>query len=113
MMQKTLLQSFVALTSILTFTQAVPEPHTGRSAKWSSWKKSPQAIYFLTNDASNAVAAVPIGSDGLLSMGTITPTGGSGSNVIVAATGEPAGPDALDGQQCLTVSGNVRIHVDD
>jgi hypothetical protein len=109
MMQTTLLQGFVAFTSILTLAQAIPEPHSKISAKWPHMmSKGPKAIYMLSNDASNAVVAVPIGADGLLSMGTLTPTGGAGSNVIDGSTNTPAGPDALDGQSCLTIADNVR-----
>jgi hypothetical protein len=65
-----------------------------------------KAIYFLTNEAENAVVALPIGSDGMLSKGTIIPTGGAGSNSITA-TGQPAAPDALVGQSALTIVGTV------
>ena len=66
-----------------------------------------KAIYFLTNDAENAVVALAIGSDGLLSKGTTTKTGGAGSNSISGATGQKAAPDALVGQSALTVVGQV------
>lgn len=64
-----------------------------------------KAIYFLTNDAENAVVAVPIGANGMLSKGTVTKTGGAGS-ISVDAKGEPATPDALVAQSSLTVVGN-------
>ncbi|KAF2846865.1 hypothetical protein T440DRAFT_404848 [Plenodomus tracheiphilus IPT5] len=63
-----------------------------------------KAIYFLTNDASNAVVALPIAGDGKLSKGTVTPLGGAGSNSL-DATGAKAAPDALVGQSALTVVG--------
>ena len=71
--------------------------------------KPGKAIYTLSNEQQNSVIALPIGSNGLLSQGTSTPTGGAGSNVIVASgnTTGPAGPDALNSQSCLTVVGNV------
>lgn len=65
-----------------------------------------KAIYFMTNDAKNAVVAVPIGADGMLSKGTVMKTGGAGS-IAVDAKGKPATPDALVGQSALTVVGNV------
>ena len=65
-----------------------------------------KAIYFLTNDAENAVVAVPIGADGMLSKGTVMKTGGAGS-IAVDDKGKPATPDALVGQSALTVVGNV------
>ncbi|KAE8841911.1 hypothetical protein PTNB73_06280 [Pyrenophora teres f. teres] len=64
-----------------------------------------KAIYFMTNDAENAVVTVPIGADGMLSKGTVMKTGGAGS-IAVDAKGKPATPDALVGQSALTVVGN-------
>ena len=69
--------------------------------------KHAKAIYFLTNDAVNAVVALPITSDGTLSKGTITATGGNGSNAVGGKAMEPLTPDALVGQSALTISGNV------
>ncbi|KAH7355558.1 hypothetical protein BKA66DRAFT_503068 [Pyrenochaeta sp. MPI-SDFR-AT-0127] len=64
-----------------------------------------KAIYFLTNDAENAVIALPIGNNGMLSKGTITSTRGAGSNSIDSTTTQKAAPDALVGQSALTVVG--------
>ncbi|RYO68881.1 hypothetical protein AA0116_g1068 [Alternaria tenuissima] len=64
-----------------------------------------RAIYMLTNDADNAVVALPIGADGMLSKGKVMKTGGAGS-VAVDAEGKPATPDALVGQSALTIAGN-------
>ncbi|RAR12456.1 hypothetical protein DDE82_000167 [Stemphylium lycopersici] len=64
-----------------------------------------KAIYFLTNEADNAVVALPIGADGMLSTGKMAKTGGAGS-VAVGEDGKPAAPDALVGQSALTVVGN-------
>ncbi|KAI4713760.1 hypothetical protein J4E89_001207 [Alternaria sp. Ai002NY15] len=64
-----------------------------------------KAIYMLTNDAENAVVALPIGADGMLSQGKVMKTGGAGS-IAVDADGKPATPDALVGQSALTVVGN-------
>ncbi|KEF54629.1 uncharacterized protein A1O9_09071 [Exophiala aquamarina CBS 119918] len=63
------------------------------------------AIFFLTNDQTNAVVAIPIGADGKLSGGTVTGTGGAGSNSINGNTNEPASPDPLIGQSAIVVAG--------
>ncbi|KAF2462826.1 uncharacterized protein BDR25DRAFT_386055 [Lindgomyces ingoldianus] len=63
------------------------------------------AVYFITNNAQNAVVALPINSDGTLGDASVTATGGAGSNSIDGATKQPAVPDALVGQSALTVSG--------
>lgn len=65
-----------------------------------------KAIYFMTNEDTNAVVALSIGKDGKLSKGSVTETGGEGS-VAVDAAGEPATPDALVGQSAITISGKV------
>ncbi|KAF2834343.1 hypothetical protein M501DRAFT_1027339 [Patellaria atrata CBS 101060] len=62
------------------------------------------AIYLITNDVQNAVVALPIGRDGTLSQGTITPTGGAGS-VALNAMNQPATPDALVSQSALAIAG--------
>jgi len=64
-------------------------------------------VYFMTNDAENAIVALPIGKDGMLSKGMVTKTGGAGSISIDGATMQPALTDALIGQSSLTVAGNV------
>ncbi|KAH8640751.1 hypothetical protein IG631_03692 [Alternaria alternata] len=69
-----------------------------------------RAIYMLTNDAENAVVALPIGADGMLSKGKVMKTGGAGS-VAVDAEGKPATPDALVGQSALTIAGNVGFSI--
>ncbi|KAF1974468.1 hypothetical protein BU23DRAFT_94026 [Bimuria novae-zelandiae CBS 107.79] len=82
-------------------------PHHG--PKGSGWNRRPtvgKAVYFITNEAENAVVALPIGRDGKLSAGTSTKTGGSGGIQISAMTGQPALSDALVSQSSLTVVGN-------
>jgi hypothetical protein len=66
------------------------------------------AIYMLTNEASNAVVAVPIGQDGLLNgaAATSTATGGAGANAVDASDGKPAAPDGLFSQQAVTIAGS-------
>ncbi|KAJ9268264.1 hypothetical protein DTO212C5_5592 [Paecilomyces variotii] len=70
-----------------------------------------KAIYFITNDANNAVAAVPIGNDGTLSGGTVTETCGKGANSIDGATNKPAAPDALLSQSAVSVAGQYLFAV--
>ena len=65
-----------------------------------------RAIYLLTNEKANAVVAVPIGRDGLLSGGSVTSTGGGGANGLNAKM-QPAAPDPLFSQSSLTVAGDV------
>ncbi|KAI1869556.1 hypothetical protein JX265_006646 [Neoarthrinium moseri] len=74
--------------------------------KSNSSQSPANALYFLTNEAQNAVAALKINSDGTLSAGSCTGTGGAGSNGIDGSTGQPAVPDALFSQSALTVAGN-------
>lgn len=69
--------------------------------------RAQNAIYFMTNEANNAIVAIPIGNDGMLSGGSMTATGGAGSNSIDGTTNEPAIPDPLIGQAALTVAGQV------
>ena len=74
---------------------------------WSIWRPSGNVLYITTNNAANAIAAIPIGRDGTLSAGQLTYTGGSGANFVEMATGAIARPDALDSQSSLTMAGNV------
>ena len=69
--------------------------------------QSNNAIFFLTNDQMNSVVAIPIGDGGMLSGGSVTATGGAGSNSIDGATNKAAAPDPLIGQSALTVAGQV------
>ncbi|KFX92946.1 hypothetical protein V490_05067 [Pseudogymnoascus sp. VKM F-3557] len=71
----------------------------------------PKAIYFLTNEAKNAVVALPVECDGTLSHGSVTGTGGKGANSIDQDTKLPAAPDALSSQSALTVSGQYLFAV--
>lgn len=66
-----------------------------------------KAAYLITNDVENAVAAMYINSDGKLSKGTVTSTGGNGSNVLVPGGTAKQAPDALVAQSSLTIAGNV------
>jgi hypothetical protein len=66
-----------------------------------------KAIYFMTNQATNSVIAIPVSANGTLSGGTSIGTRGAGSNLIDTATNEPAAPDALASQGSVKVEGNV------
>ncbi|KAI1385484.1 uncharacterized protein F4822DRAFT_345507 [Hypoxylon trugodes] len=68
-------------------------------------KSTGKVLYFITNDAVNSVVALPINSDGTLSAGTLTASGGNGSSSIDGTTQQPAGPDALASQSALTIAG--------
>jgi hypothetical protein len=99
------LLSFTALAST-----GAAAPHRKNSpGQQQNAAKTGKAVYFITNGAENAVVALPIGKDGMLSKGTTTKTGGAGSIAINGATNEPGVPDALVGQSSLTVVGNVSI----
>jgi hypothetical protein len=78
------------------------------SAKHPVRRSAPgKAAYLITNDAENAVAAMYINGDRTLSKGTVTPTGGNGSNVLVPGGTAKQAPDALVAQLSLTIAGNV------
>ncbi|RYP17823.1 hypothetical protein DL765_004307 [Monosporascus sp. GIB2] len=66
-----------------------------------------KAVYLLTNDAENAIVALPINADGTLSKGSSTKSGGKGATSIDGATGELAATDALISQGSLTIAGQV------
>ncbi|KAK1561606.1 uncharacterized protein LY79DRAFT_574047 [Colletotrichum navitas] len=83
-----------------------PNAITATPVKCKNAQKVGKAIYTITNDASNAVVAVPISPNGLLSGGTSVKTGGAGSNFFDGANNGPAAPDALASQSALTVAGN-------
>ncbi|KAF4546157.1 3-carboxymuconate cyclase protein [Lasiodiplodia theobromae] len=102
-------QSSLLLSSLWLFTLAAsaPAPHCGAECQVAA--RSPtvgKAVYFLTNDAQNAVVALPIAADGTLSDGTVTATNGAGSNAIDGTTNKTSAPDALVGQSSLTIAGN-------
>jgi hypothetical protein len=67
----------------------------------------PKAIYFLSNLEENSVISLSVGSDGTLSEGSTTSTGGMGARGINGMTNQPSGPDALFSQSSVSVVGNV------
>ncbi|KAI1610839.1 hypothetical protein EDD36DRAFT_304840 [Exophiala viscosa] len=97
-----IIYALLASLAIISNVSAAPS-HSRSKTKWTN--NSPKAVYLITNDQQNAVAALPIAADGTLSAGTITLTGGAGSNAIDGATEQPATPDALIGQSALTIAG--------
>lgn len=66
-----------------------------------------KAIYFMTNEAQNAVVALPIKDDGSLAAGKSIKTGGAGAVMIEAASGKPQLPDGTASQSALTRVGNA------
>jgi hypothetical protein len=69
-----------------------------------------KALYFITNEPENAVTALQVGANGLLTgLSEMTPAGGAGASAVDGSTNQPAGPDALVSQSALTVAGNVRM----
>jgi hypothetical protein len=86
---------------------ATAAPHACQQQQQQKEVTVGKAVYFMTNDAENAIVALPIGKDGTLSKGMVTKTGGAGSVSIDGASMQPALTDALIGQSSLTVVGNV------
>lgn len=82
---------------------ALPLDARGESGKAPHGSK---AIYFLTNEDSNSVVAIPISVNGTLSGGATIATGGKGGSTV-KATGGVNGPDALGSQSALTVVDDV------
>ena len=80
---------------------------TGAANTTAAGTADAKAIYFMTNQATNSIVAIPVGSDGILSGGTSIGTGGAGSNLIDTMTNGPAAPDALASQGSVKVSGNA------
>ena len=67
-----------------------------------------RAVYFMTNTASNSIVALNVAADGTIAdIGSITPTGGSGGNLVNPMTFAPDGPDALGSQGSVQVVENV------
>ncbi|KIX02061.1 uncharacterized protein Z518_08000 [Rhinocladiella mackenziei CBS 650.93] len=105
-MLATLSQSILLVASFSLAAFAAPAAHRGKPSGPPGHTTGPKAIYFIANDPVNSVVALPVASDGTLSMGTLTPTEGTGSNSINGDTNEPAAPDALISQSSLTIAGN-------
>ena len=110
----------LSMWSLPSWTQAVLISATFANAlPWAPWHPpggpyggsapAAKAVYVMTNDVTaNAIVAMSVGPDGKLSGGSITPTGGKGSN-LVHADGTIAFPDSLSGQDSVVSAGNVRL----
>lgn len=95
------------LASLVSSVFSFPD-YKSYSAKHAVRRSTPgKAAYLVTNDAENGIAAMHIDPNGMLSKGTVTPTGGSGSNVLVPGGTAKQAPDALVAQSSLTIAGNV------
>lgn len=88
--------------------QRTADTQDQKNADPEGCKPTGKAVYLITNDAQNSVVALPISADGTLEKGTITPSGGKGSNSLDAQK-QPAAPDALVSQSALTIAGNVSL----
>ena len=66
-----------------------------------------KAIYFLTNNAENAVISASIEEDGTLQGGSVTWTGGKGHSAFDMMKNVTSGPDALLSQAALSIAGKV------
>jgi hypothetical protein len=69
-------------------------------------RSNAKAIYFMTNTANNSIVALKVATDGTVSDGSVTATGGAGMSGV-DASGAPAAPDALFSQGSVKVAGNV------
>ncbi|KAL7798324.1 hypothetical protein V8C37DRAFT_399114 [Trichoderma ceciliae] len=97
---------------LLGLAQLVPETVAAPSTSSPNIKPG-RAIYMNSNEERNSVIALPIGSNGLVSQGTSTSTGGAGSKVFVVSgnTTQPAGTDALASQSAVSIAGNYLFAV--
>ena len=108
-----LLKIFLSIALVVLAVDGAPH-NRNATAKANSSKNSSargnvaKAVYLITNDAQNSVIALPIKESGKLSHGSVTQTGGKGSNSIDMNDNLPAAPDALVSQSALTISGEVR-----
>jgi 4-hydroxy-3-methylbut-2-en-1-yl diphosphate synthase IspG/GcpE len=107
-MLKSTTTTFVFLAALATLGATVPHQYKSVQRSTScSHVPVGKAVYILTNEAKNAVVALPIAHDGTLSNGTVTSTAGAGGIAIDGMTNSPLLPDALLSQSSLTVVGNV------
>ena len=102
-----MMQIIQFITVIFVSTSVIATPTPGWQAHASDVDARPKAAYLITNEANNAVVALPIGADGKLVSGNIKETGGMGANSIDSTTNEEIAPDALLSQSSITLAGNV------
>ena len=65
-----------------------------------------KALYLITDQTPNQVVALPVNHNGVVSAGTITPTGGDGG-VYILSEGVPVSADSLASQDAVVRSGHV------
>ena len=86
--------------------------HNGGPGPWHPAGAEKKAVYFLRADpAGSNVVAVAAGADGTLMNSTsVTPTGGNGLQSLnaTAAGMPPVELDPLQGQQAVSIGGEVR-----
>ena len=102
------LNFILSLLIVTGVTRAAPCDHH-KNGTGASTTKAAKAIYFITNDAQNAVVALKVNADGTLSEGSTTLTGGQGASGIDGAKNTTAGPDALFSQSAVKADGNVNL----
>ncbi|KAG8161165.1 hypothetical protein KVR01_009429 [Diaporthe batatas] len=102
------LVSLIALAPSAIQVSARPARRSCGSNAGAAKVANGKAVYVLSNQADNAVVAVPIAQDGTLDEagGSSTSTGGAGAAGIDGSTNAPSNPDALFSQSALTVAGN-------
>lgn len=96
---------------VLGLTQLVAESAAAPTSCPQPKVKPPRAIYITSNQQQNSIIALPVGGNGMLSGGTITSTGGSGSSILNqnGNVKTPATADVLASQSAVTVVDNVCI----
>ena len=101
--------TLLVFLSIFSLSLALPQGCPAPSN--ASTVQAGKAIYFITNEDRNDLIALPVGSDGTLSKGSCTSTGGSGSLSIDGSTNQPAVRDGLVSQGSVAIAGKVSTHI--
>ena len=92
------LMFFLCFSALITFSYSIPHPQIRTPSRG-------KAVYFLDNEVQNSIVALRVNSNGTLSDGSITATGGAGGVAI-----HPNGP--LDVPDVLFSSGSVVVSED-
>ena len=107
--------SLLLVLGTLYYSQVSALPPPSFSEARPNGKPTPandkaNVVYFMTNAAENAIVALRVAPDGTIeSVGSITPTGGIGGNLVSPVDLTPDGPDALGSQGSVQVEGNVSL----
>jgi hypothetical protein len=96
----------LSLLAVIARAQAVETPTQAAIAGDVMPVPVVRAIYFTTNSSPNKIVALKVHTDGTLSEGTFTPTGGDGGSHI-GPDGLNVPSDALGSQDCIVRDGNV------